>query len=335
MVAAVRVALLTAALSAAVPAVAGAAGGYRRCPAPSALEFARVARTGCADVAAAVTAVAAQPVSATGPALRASGWTPVHAVQTARASFDVVAIRHRAVLRIRRRGAAPDLDGWEAGRELLFARARLVGGKPVPRGAALCTSSFLVRWSGTFHGLTAAHCGGLRRDGSVERRHAALRRPPQPGIVLGRVRAIVTRHAPYDALVLRAPSGSGRSALPVVDRGITRPPWLVRGFARPFADRRVCFSGRTSGPDHCGRILGRSSRSTQLGAFFQLGVLVVCTDIRAAEGDSGGPVYTPGTSQGSVNAVGLVTLISGATRRMCFTPLAPVLNRLHATLVTG
>jgi hypothetical protein len=36
-----------------------------------------------------------------------------------------------------------------------------------------------------------------------------------------------------------------------------------------------------------------------------------------------------------VNAVGLVTLIAGPTRRMCFTPLAPVLNRLGAALLTG
>jgi hypothetical protein len=122
---------------------------------------------------------------------------------------------------------------------------------------------------------------------------------------------------------------------PIVDRGITRPPWIVGGFARPFPGRRVCFAGRTSGANHCGRIVGRSARSAQLGVILQLGVIVICTDIAAREGDSGGPVYTPGRPDGTVNAVGLVTLIAGPTRRMCFTPLAPVLNRLGAALLTG
>jgi hypothetical protein len=63
--------------------------------------------------------------------------------------------------------------------------------------------------------------------------------------------------------------------------------------------------------------------------------LVICTDIAAREGDSGGPVYTPGRRDGTVNAVGLVTLISGSGRRMCFTPLAPVLNRLSAALLVS
>jgi hypothetical protein len=294
-----------------------------------------VARATCADAAAPVLALAAQPAADPAATLRAAGWSPVRAAQTTAAAFDLVAMRGRAVLRVRRAGTAPDLDGWEAGRELLFARPTIVGGKPIPRGAALCTSAFLVDWHGTQSGLTAAHCGGLRRDGAVERHNAALRRPPQPGIVLGRVRAVLTRHAPYDALLLPVPAGAQRPDSPTVERGIARPPWVVRGFARPFAGRRVCFAGRTSGPDHCGRILGHSGVSTQLGVILQFGVVVVCTDVPAREGDSGGPVYTPGTTGGTVNAVGLVTLIAGRHRRMCFTPLGPVLERLGATLLTG
>jgi hypothetical protein len=50
------------------------------------------------------------------------------------------------VLRLRRDGATPDLDGFAAGRELVFARPRIVGGAPIPDGAAVCTSAFLVRW---------------------------------------------------------------------------------------------------------------------------------------------------------------------------------------------
>jgi hypothetical protein len=293
-----------------------------------------VARAACTDAAAPVFALA-QPGADPAAALAPTGWSPVRASQTSAGSYDLVAMHGRSVLRVRRAGTAPDLDGWEAGRELLFARPTIVGGKPIPSGAALCTSSFLVRWRGAEKGLTAAHCGGLLHDGSVDRRNAALRRAPQPGIVLGRVSAVLTRHAPYDALLLPVPAGATRPDSPTVDRGIARPPWVVGGFARPFSGRRVCFTGRTSGPDHCGRILGHAGVSTQLGVILQLGVVVVCTDIPAKEGDSGGPVYTPGRADGTVNAVGLVTLIAGASRRMCFTPLAPVLDRLGATLLTG
>jgi hypothetical protein len=131
------------------------------------------------------------------------------------------------------------------------------------------------------------------------------------------------------------PGGPSRPASPIVDRGITRPPWIVAGFARPLSGLHVCFTGRTSGPDHCGRIVGRPALSTQLSAIIQLGVFVICTDIPAKEGDSGGPVYTPGRPDGTVNAVGLVTLVANRNRRMCFTPLAPALNRLGAALIIG
>jgi hypothetical protein len=328
--------LLAAVIGVAAPSAAGAdPGEYASCPAPAGVEFALVARVGCAGVASVIAAVAAQPAADTGAALDAAGWSPVRAQQTTAGAFDVVAVRRRAVLRLRRQGPAPDLDGWAAGRELLFAPTRLVGGRPIPHGSALCTSAFLMQWHGTLSGLTAGHCGGLRRDGSVVRPYAALRRRPQPGIPLGRVRAVVTRHAPFDALALSVPTGPTRSALPLVDRGISKPPWIVGGFARPLSGRRVCFTGRTSGADRCGRIVGRAALSTQLGALLQLGVLVICTDIAAKEGDSGGPVYTPGRRDGTVNAVGLVTLIAGASRRMCLTPLTPVLNRLSAALVVG
>jgi hypothetical protein len=332
---ALRVVSFAALIGAAAPSVAGAAGGYTSCPSPALAELVFVARVGCAEVVPVINGLVAQPVADTSAALRAAGWSPVRAVQTTPTAFDIVAMRGRGVLRVRRLGPAPDLDGWAAGRELLFAPTVLIGGRPIPRGSALCTSSFLVQWHGTLNGLTAGHCGGLRRNGSLERPYAALRRPPQPGIPLGRVRAVVTRHAPFDALVLFVPGGPTRTALPIVDRGITRPPWIVGGFARPESGRRVCFTGRSSGPDHCGRIAGHSALSTQLGVILQLGVIVFCTDIPAKAGDSGGPVYTPGRADGTVDAVGLVTVIGGPRQRMCFTPLAPVLNRLSAALIVG
>jgi hypothetical protein len=280
--------------------------------------------------------VAASPADAAA-VLRTAGWTLVRArASDAGGEHDLVAVRNAAALRIRRPGPAPDADGWEAGRELIFARKRLVGGRPAPKGAVLCTSSWLVRVrSGSFGGLSAAHCGGLRSDRTVHRRNVVLRRPPQNGIVLGPVQRILTRSLPLDALVVPIPSGAGRSRVPLVERGISRPPWIVAGVAQPTPERRVCFSGRTSGADRCGTIVPLRARPGErlISAF--AGVAVRCTSMRAREGDSGGPVFTAPGSDGRVRAVGIVTLILVPSRQMCFTPLVPVLNGLGARLVTS
>ena len=58
--------------------------------------------------------------------------------------------------------------------------------------------------------------------------------------------------------------------------------------------------------------------------------------MRARQGDSGGPVYTP-ARDGEVRAVGIVT----ASRRLigrgdlCYTPMEPLLEALAARLPTG
>ncbi len=244
-------------------------------------------------------------------------------------------MRGTAALRVRRAGPAPDVDGWAAGRELVFARGTIVGGAPIPRGAATCTSAFLVRLRGRPGGLSAAHCAGLRRDERVHRRNAALRRPPAPGVVLGRVQRILTRRAPLDALVLPVPTGPGRSAVPFVDRGISAPPWAVAGTARPLAGRAICFTGRTSGADRCGRIRGAGLAGAERLLSLQAGLVVRCTTVPARQGDSGGPVYTAPAADGTVRAVGIVTLVVGPRSRMCFTPLLPALDRLGARLVVA
>ncbi len=291
----------------------------------------------CSEAQAVAEQVVAAAPAAAGGVLRAAGWTLVRARDNdGGGEHDLVATRRSAALRIRRPGAAPDADGWEAGRELIFARARLVGGQPVPKGAVLCTSSWLVRVrSGSLGGLSAAHCGGLRGDRTVHRRNVVLRRPPQNGIVLGRVQRILTRSRPLDALVVPIPSGTGRSRVPLVERGVSRPPWVVAGLAQATAGRRVCFSGRTSGADECGRIVPRGARAGErlISAF--AGVAVRCTSMRARQGDSGGPVFTAPGSDGRVRAVGIVTLVLVPSRQMCFTPLAPVLDVLGARLVTS
>ena len=256
--------ILAFAAAALLPAPAPASaqaprGAYASCEPVAGASIVQVSGAPCPEAQAAATALVAAPTDGEGDALRAAGWAPLRAlVAPGDAEHDIVATRGRAALRIRRGGAPPDLDGWAAGRELLFGRPTLVPGGRVPSGAVLCTSAFLVRLpGGSLGGLSAAHCGGTRSDGTVQRRNVALRRPPQPGVVLGRVARDLERTRPLDALVVPVDTTAGRTATAVVDRGIARPPWSIAGNARPLRGRPICFSGRTSGIDQCGRIARR------------------------------------------------------------------------------
>ncbi len=310
--------------------------GYTRCDNVGAASVVQVAGTTCESVTGLVENLLAETPDRATAVLAAAGWTPQRAlVADTAGQYDLIALNGLRTLRIRRPGTAPDLDGWAAGRELLFARKLLVGGKPPPNGTVVCTSAFLVRLpSGRLGGLSAAHCGGLRKDRTVQRRNTALRRPPAPGIVLGRVLRIVTRTARYDALVLRVPTGANRPASAVVDRGIGRPPWRVLGAADPRSGRRVCLTGRTSGVDRCGNILGATAHRGERLISKWAGVRLRCTSIPAARGDSGGPVYTAPGAKGTVYAIGITSVIVPlAANRMCFTPIKPVLRTLRATIV--
>ncbi len=331
------VAFTFAILAASADAQSAVRYAYERCGAVGEASVVQVVGATCAEAEAVAAVVVAAPTARVGATLAAAGWTPLRAQSTGdRTAYDLVAVRDGAALRLRRPGAAPDLDGWEAGRELIFARPRIVGGQPVPKGAAVCTSAWLVRMpGGALGGLSAAHCGGLRTDRTVHRRYVGLRRPPQPGIVLGRVRQILSRSKPLDALVVPVPTSSNRSAVPVVDRGVSRPPWIVTGSKSPASGDAVCFSGRTSGIDNCGRMVGRGARRAERILSVFAGVVVRCTTIEAAGGDSGGPVFTAPDASGRVRAVGITTLILLESRQMCFTPLQPVLDGLHARLVTA
>ena len=312
-------------------------GEYADCNALQDATTFSVSAATCADVRPVVAALSAAPPDQSATVLGAAGWQALRAeASTDGSAYDLVAIRGRSALHVRRQGAAPDLDGWSAGRELLFASRTLIGGRRPPRGSVLCTSAFLVTLGGHPGGLSAAHCGGLRgRDRTTVRRNAALRRPPQPGIVLGRVQRNVRRTMRLDALVLPVPTGANRPSADVVDRGVTRPPWFVVGTARPLGKRRVCYTGRTSGIDQCGVILSGSARVINREASRIAGVRVTCTSITAREGDSGGPVYTAPSADGTVRAVGITTLVFGLFQTMCFTPIEPVLDALNARLVTA
>ena len=336
--AAVRVAIaaVAALLLCAAPAAAAELGQYDQCGSVGDASVVSASGTSCDAVRAVAEALTAAPAAASGAVLRAEGWTPLRAQDGAEGGgFDLVATRGYASLRVRRPGSAPDLDGWSAGRELLFARGKLVGGARPPSGTVLCTSAFLIMLRGHPGGLSAAHCGGVRKDGTTQRRNAALRRPPQPGIVLGGVQRNLARTKPLDALVVPVPSGSTRPSANVVDRGVSRPPWYVAGTAKPTPQRRVCLTGRTSGIDQCGAILsGDVGRRIQRQASQAAGTRVICTSIIAREGDSGGPVYTRPRSNGTVRAIGITTLVFGLFQTMCFTEIRPVLDALNARLVT-
>jgi hypothetical protein len=326
---ALRTAFLIAAalLVAAAPASAQSGGEYAPCPTAGDAMFVEVSGASCADAQAVAIALTAAPATDTEGALAAAGWTPLRAVANDfQESYDTVATRGLAALRIRRRGAAPDLDGWMADRELVFGSGRLVPGGMPPPGSTGCTSSFLVRIGSRLGGLSAAHCAGLTKQRTTKRRNVALRRPPQPGIVLGTVRRNLARRAKaIDALVLPVPSGAGRPAAAVVERFVWRPPWFVRGTARPLLGRRVCFSGVTSGPDNCGKIVRPFPGVHGLS----------CTTITARSGDSGAPVYTQPAADGTVRAVGIANIVFGLLQSMCFVPIEPVLDALNATLVTS
>jgi len=333
-----RLVVLAATLLTVAPAGAQAqTGAYTRCDPVGAASIVEVSVATCEEARAVAAALVATAAGDGAAILRAAGWSPLRAqLATGGSEHDLVATRGRAALRVRRPGPAPDLDGWSAGRELLFARGRLVPGARAPRGAAVCTSAFLIRLpTGRLGGLSAAHCAGTRRDGTVQRRNAALRRPPQPGIVLGRVLRNVRRTQPLDALVVPVPTGPGRAAFPFVDRGIARPPWSVAGVARPSSGRQICFSGRTSGVDRCGEIVDAGARPFERLLSALSGTVVRCTTIRASEGDSGSAVYTAPRADGSVRAVGIAVIVTGSRERMCFTPLLPVLDALGAQLVTA
>lgn len=323
----VRTILLAAAafVAAAAPAHAQV-GRYTSCPKTGDALILDVSGATCPEAQAVATALDGVPAGNVEPALRALGWTTLRAAATGfQSSYDLLATRGLATLLIRRPGDAPDLDGWMAGRELVFSSGQLVPGAPAPKGSAVCTSAFLIRMGTHPGGLSAGHCADVTKRGTTRRRNAALRRPPQPGLVLGGVRRNLLRRArALDALVLPVPSGAGRPSAAVIDRGLFRPPLFVRGSARPLRGRRVCFTGRTSGVDQCGKIV-RSYPGTRLP----------CTTITAREGDSGGPVYTEPAADGTVRAVGITTLVFGLFQSMCFTPLEPVLDALNAELVTS
>jgi hypothetical protein len=190
-------------------------------------------------------------------------------------------------------------------------------------GAFACTTAFVVRRHGRLFGLTSGHCSN--RPGDTAVRVRGLDAPPRQA--LGAVAWDGLRHHGPDALAFGL---EDVAAVQEVERG-NRPPWTVTGWRRTADQRaglRVCFAGRTSGVDRCGRITHPR---------FRRGVhRLVCTSLRLRDGDSGGPVYTR-PAGGAVEALGIVTgsrvpfpPFSGGEG--CYTPIGTILARFGATL---
>ena len=319
--------LAIAMLLGAAAAASAQAGRYTPCEKTGDARLVEVSGASCDEARAVATALAGVPPEGVEGVLRAQGWAPIRASATGYdESYDLFVTRGRAAVFIRRLGPAPDLDGWGAARELIFSRDPLVSGTRPPNGAAVCTSGFLIRVGGSLGGLSAGHCAGLTKKRTTLRRNAALRETRVLSLVLGGVqRNLRRKRGGIDAVVLPAPSGPGRTSSPVIDRGILGPPLFVAGSARARIGRRVCFSGRTTGIDQCGEII-RSFPGT--GG-------LPCTTISAAPGDSGSPVYTAPTADGTVRAVGIAVLVFGPLQSMCFEPIGPLLRALDARLVTA
>jgi hypothetical protein len=325
---AIRIILLTVAFCLPTVTPAGAESdpdAFTECPTAGDAMFVEVSRASCDDARAVALAITAAPNVDLQTAIAPTGWTPLHVrdldLQTA---YDIYATRGTATVWIRRRGEAPDLDGWIAGRALVFSSGTLVPGGVAPRGSTLCTSAFLIRLGTSLGGLSAGHCAGLTKRGVTRRRNTAMRRAPQPAILLGRVRRNLQRRRPkIDAVVLPVASGPGRTPANAIERFSFQPPLFVRGRARPLLGRRVCFTGVTSGPDQCGKIVRRFPGVRGLS----------CTNIIAREGDSGSPVYTAPAADGTVHAVGIANIVVGIFQLMCFEPIDRVLDALDARLV--
>lgn len=138
----VKAVLLATMLPLIVAATASAqTAGYTACPKAGDAMIVDVSGATCEEARAVATELAGVAAADVEAVLRAQGWAPLRAAPTGyEESYDLFATRGRAALFLRRRGPAPDLESWTAGRELVFSPRPLVGANAAPRGSASCTS---------------------------------------------------------------------------------------------------------------------------------------------------------------------------------------------------
>jgi hypothetical protein len=228
------------------------------------------------------------------------------------AAYSVEASRGAARLRYWRFGARIGIDHaiFRPGQWIDMPLAGKVGYEA-------CTASWVLEPRGgqPLMAVTAGHCAAVF-DQVYREVHGAQT------TLLGSV----SGQAPdldAEVFTLEAPSGWAQQ----VERG-GNPPKSAVGWV-PTRDQhkgdRVCFAGRTTGADQCGKIVKRYSLVSKTQT---------CTDIDGHQGDSGGPVYTE-TDGATTRAVGIVAVVvrrglTGKHRKMCYVPIESILDAFQA-----
>ena len=201
-----------------------------------------------------------------------------------------------------------------------------------------CSSGFGIVLGGVPHTMTARHCKPVSGTWKAFAGSASYGK--------------LTVSDNVDAVTLLSGSGSGR----VFDRArddSTGHYGLVKHASDINVGDYVCTSGGNSGV-HCNiRISAFASVSDRMGTYPNFEVAVGNQESRgmiaAAEGDSGGPVYTVDAGNTANRGVAGIIQLRGAKAAYCgslaiaadcstvvyFTPMSYVLNYLHAALVIG
>jgi hypothetical protein len=197
-----------------------------------------------------------------------------------------------------------------------------------------CTGGYVLRILGTAFGLTAGHCsryplvppGGVWETEFAERQDVFLghRRRQALGSVIANANLGENRPDAFVFALDQIPQAAQH-----IDRG-SLTPLRVSGWLPTRRHRKgmvVCFSGRTSGMQRCGRVYERVLEGRRR---------VVCAHVTTTGGDSGGPVYTR-PREGAVKAVGIVmaSRVFFGRGDLCYTPIQTILDAFGAELPTG
>ncbi|MCD2195654.1 S1 family peptidase [Actinomycetospora endophytica] len=189
----------------------------------------------------------------------------------------------------------------------------LIGGTTITTSGTRCSDGFSARRGTTTYLLTAGHCTAEGRtwNGPDRRPVGTAVRTDYPGHDFGIVQ--VTNTAVWQ--------GSGR-----IQGGPT-----ITGTTPASTGTQVCRSGSTSGY-HCGVV-----QATDVTVNYGSGTVITGltqTTVCADPGDSGGPYLTPDSAQaqGTLSG-GTGDCVAGGTTY--FQPIAPVLDSMGLTLVTG
>jgi hypothetical protein len=211
-------------------------------------------------------------------------------------------------------GLRVDHSLYRAGQAIIVAASATPGAR-----GSKCTGGFVLALASRPRpvALTAGHCA---ETDSMGQPHPVFREIDRRGpLPFG---AEVDRELLVDAMVFGI--DPGYRVLQQIERG-ELPPLTADGVvpdAEQTPGKAVCFAGRNSGADRCGKIVPRYR-----GAPTTYG----CTNISATHGDSGGPVYED-TGTLATRAVGIAVEIRGRHHRMCYESMDTMLHLFGATL---